>query len=125
MVWEGQLLCLDIVVKFLVVRASEREFAAEERIEQDSQGPNISRRPRILNLAHDFGRHIRRSSTEDLDLTFMRDACRESKVNNLDSLPSLIQKNVLKLDVTVGHVPLMAVVDCLDNLSPEELGFQL
>ena len=55
----------------------------------------------------------------------MRDACRETKVDKLDSLLRLIEKNVFKLDVSVCYITLMTVMDGLDDLAPQELRFEL
>ena len=52
-------------------------------------------------------------------------ACRESKIDKFDPLLCLIQEDVLKLDISVSYIALVAVVDGLDDLAPEELGFHL
>ena len=48
----------------------------------------------------------------------MRDASAEAEVNELDNRVSLIQQDVLELDVSMSDVPLMAVVDALHYLAP-------
>lgn len=48
----------------------------------------------------------------------MWNARRESEVDQLDSFFSFIEQYVLKFDVPVCDVPLVAVVNGLDDLSP-------
>jgi hypothetical protein len=55
----------------------------------------------------------------------VRDAGREAEVNQLGDGFGLVEKNVLQFDVSMRHVALMAVVDSLDYLSPQELGLKL
>ena len=45
MVWELELLFLNIIVQLLIVLTSEREFAAEKGIEEHTECPDIGRRP--------------------------------------------------------------------------------
>lgn len=54
----------------------------------------------------------------------MRDAGAETKVNKLDYSLSLVQKDVLQLDISVGHIALVAVVDTLDHLTPQKFGLE-
>ena len=75
MVWELKLLRTNILVELLVVLASEREFAAEKGVEKDTECPDISRRPRVLDFTHDFGSHVRGRATEDLDFPVVRYTC--------------------------------------------------
>ena len=55
----------------------------------------------------------------------MRNAGGEAKIDKLGLLLCLVKKDVLQLDVSVGYIPLMTIVDGLHNLSPEELRFEL
>lgn len=52
----------------------------------------------------------------------MRNASRKSKINEFDSSPGLIKQNILKFDISVGHVPLMQVMNTKDDLLPQEFG---
>ena len=49
----------------------------------------------------------------------------EAKIYHLRNGLRLIQQNVFKLNVSVGNVPLVAVVNTLHDLGPQKLGFQL
>ena len=55
----------------------------------------------------------------------MRNACREAEVNQLYSLFGLVEQDILKLNVSVCYVALVAVVNGLDDLSPDKLSLQL
>ena len=55
----------------------------------------------------------------------MRDACREAEIDHLDSLFGFVKEDVFELDVSVGDITLMAVVNALDDLAPEELSLEL
>lgn len=49
----------------------------------------------------------------------------EPEIDHFDPLFRLIQQNVLQLDVTMGHIALMAVMNGLNDLAPEEFGLKL
>jgi len=117
-VGELQLVEPNRVVQLLVILAFEGELAAQQREQEHAQRPDISRWARVLDLSHDFGSHIRGCTAEKLNLLFMRDAGRETKVNQLDSLLRLIEQDVFQLDVSVSYIALMTVVDGLDDLAP-------
>ena len=125
MVRELELLLADVLVKFLVIGASEGELTAEKGVQEDAKGPDISRRTGVLDLANDLRSHIGWSSTEYLDLPIMRNASGESKINQLDSLFCLVQQYVLQLDVPMRHISTVAVVNGLDYLAPQEFGLKL
>ena len=55
----------------------------------------------------------------------MRDACGETKIDELDALLRLIEQDILQLYVSVCYVSLMAIVYRLDDLTPQELSFKL
>ena len=55
----------------------------------------------------------------------MRDASGESEVNQLYSFLCFIKKNIFKFDVAMCYIALMAVVDCLNNLAPQEFSLEL
>lgn len=124
MVRKLQLLLAYVRIQFFVILASEREFTAQKSKKENSKGPNVRRRPRIFNFAHNFWSHIRRSSTENLDFSFVRNTRRETKIDQFYSLFGLVQQNVLQFDVSMSDVALMTIVDCLDNLSPQKFGLK-
>ena len=51
----------------------------------------------------------------------MRQARGEAKVNKLNALLCFIEKNVLKFDISVSYITLVAIVDSLHDLFPKEL----
>lgn len=55
----------------------------------------------------------------------MRQASREAKVNELNTLLCFIEKNVLKFDISVSYIALVTIVDGLHNLFPKELSLEL
>ena len=55
----------------------------------------------------------------------MRDASRETKIDQFDSLLGFIEQDIFKFDVSVGYIALVAIVDGLDDLAPEEFGLEL
>ena len=81
-----QLLLLDVSVELFVVLTSEWELATQESKEEHAEGPDICRRPRVLDLAHDLRCHVRRGSAEDLDFSLMWDTSGEAEINQFHSL---------------------------------------
>lgn len=55
----------------------------------------------------------------------MWNARRKSEIDQFDSLLCLVQEDVFKLDVSVSYITLVAVVDGLYDLAPQELGLHL
>jgi hypothetical protein len=115
---------VDLLVQLFVSGASEREAAIEQRVEQDSRCPDISRRSRILDLVDYLWRHVGGSAAEHLDLFIIGDASGKAVVNQLD-IPVFIQQYVLKLDVSVSDALPVAVLQRSDYLFEYPLGFFL
>ena len=113
------------MVQLLVVRAFERELAAEERVEKHAEGPDVRRGTRIFDLSDDFRSHIRWSPTEKLDLFVMGDACRKAEIYQLDSLLRLVQQDIFQLDIPMSYIALVAIVNRLDDLAPEKFCLEL
>ena len=75
MIGQWKLLLANIVVQLLIILAFEWEAAAKKSIEKNTECPDISWWACVFNLTYYFGRHVRRSSTEDLDFFLVRNAC--------------------------------------------------
>ena len=84
--------------------ALEWELAKQNRIGQNSHGPDISWRAEVLALTHDFGAHIGWRATEDFQGLIT--AATEAEVNQL-YLAFRIYKDVLQLDVSVSYLHLV------------------
>lgn len=50
---------------------------------------------------------------------------RKSKIDQLGHRFCLIQQDVLKFNISMRHIPLMAVINALYDLCPQKFGFQL
>ena len=115
---ERQLFLANIGVQLLVVLALEWESAAKEGIEENTERPHVDGRSGVFNLAHDLRGHVRRSTTENFDLLLVWNASREPKIDQLHSRSGLIEQNVFKFDVSMGHISLMKIVNSENNLLP-------
>ena len=80
MLGEIELTLGDLPVQVSVVRAAERELPAQHGEEEDARGPDISWRPIVLFLAHNFRAHVARCPTEDLELDVARRTAAEAKI---------------------------------------------
>lgn len=54
----------------------------------------------------------------------MRNTSGKSKVDHFNDGLSLIQQDILQFDISVSHIPLMAVVNCLHDLNPQKLSLK-
>ena len=118
MLGELNLLGLDIMVQLFIILPSKGEFAAEKSIEKHAKSPNISWRTWVFYFAHYFWSHVGWGAAEYFDFALMRNACWETKVYQFDSFIGLIEKYILKFDISVRDISLMAIVNWLYNLSP-------
>ena len=48
------------------------------------------------------------------------DYLREAEINQLDSLLRLVQQDIFQLDIPMSYIALVAIVNRLDDLAPEE-----
>lgn len=55
----------------------------------------------------------------------MRNARRKTKINEFDPCSGFVEQNVLKLDVSVSHIPLMEIMNSKHDLLPQKLSFYL
>ena len=70
----------DLPVEVFVVLAAERKLPTQHGEEEDSRGPDISRRAIVLLLADNLGAHVAGRSAENLQLDVLRRAAAEAKV---------------------------------------------
>lgn len=124
-VLEWQLLLADVLIELLVVLAFERKPSAKESVQEDTQRPDISGWACVFYFTYDFRCHVRGRATENLDFFLVRNASRESEVDELDPSPGFVQQNIFQLDVSMRHVPLVQVVDTKHDLLPQEFGLDL
>ncbi len=125
MVWELKLIESNSIVKLLIILTFEREFTAEQSEQEHTQRPDISRWSRVFHFSHNLRSHVRWSSTEELDLFFVGNARRKTEVNQFDTFFGFIEQDILKFNVTMCYIALMAVVDSLDHLAPQKFGLKL
>ena len=125
MIWELNLFIAYARVQLFVVSAFERKFATQKCKQQNARSPYVCWSTRILDFTHDFWCHVTWRPTENLDFPFVWYASTEAKIDQFRDGLGLIEQNVLKLDISVTHVPLVTVINTLDNLLPQEFGFQL
>ena len=97
------------LVQILGFLPLKRKATVEHRVKQYACGPDVSGRPRVLPPLHDLGRHVRRRPAKHLELGVGVRAAAETEINKLDLL-LLVDDNVLQLDVPVGHIPFMQVL---------------
>ena len=55
----------------------------------------------------------------------MGNTSREAEIDQLNSLFRLVKEDVLEFDIPMSYIALVAIVDRLDDLPPEELGLKL
>lgn len=54
----------------------------------------------------------------------MRNTSAEPKVNHFDNCLGLVQQDIFQFHIPMRHIPLVAIVDRLYHLNPQELGFE-
>lgn len=109
MFWIVKLPTSYLLIQVLVVHSSEWELTTEHSKEKNSTGPDISRWSIVLFFAHYFWTHVRGCTTENLEFDVSTRAAAEPEVNQLNNTP-FVDNDVLKLDVSVCHIPLVEVV---------------
>ena len=124
MVRKLQVLRSYIVIQFFIVLATEWELPAKKCVQEDTESPDVGRWARVFDLAHDLWCHIAWRPAENLDFPLMWDAGTKPKVDHFDPLFRLIEQYVLQLDVTMGYIALMTVMNCLNDLAPEEFSLE-
>ena len=82
-------------IELFVIGSSEWKTATEHGIEKYSQSPDVSRRSCILYFTHDLWSHVAGGPTEDLDLSVIRNAGAEAKINDLERVAVPIKQQVL------------------------------
>lgn len=90
----------NFLLQVLVIRALERKTTVQHCVQQHPTGLNVDRRPTVLLLEHDLGRHLARRAAEDAHLLVVGDAGREAEVDQLHVLP-LVEQHVFQFDVAV------------------------
>ena len=81
---------------------SEGEAAVKQHKEKHSKSPHIYRRSSVLDLLHDFGRHVAWGTAEHPDPLLDGDAGAEPEVYEFDS-SFLADDYVLEFDVSVAY----------------------
>jgi len=112
-------------VQFFVILTLEGEFSTQKSKKQNSERPNVSRRPRILYLTHNFRSHVTRCSAENFHFALVWNAGTEPKVDHFYDGFSFIEQNILQLYVSMSDIPLMTIVNRLYNLSPKVFCLEL
>lgn len=125
MIRKRQLFLANVRIQLLVILTLEWESTAKEGIQKDTQCPDVDWRSSVFNFTNDFRCHIRWSTAENFDFLLMWDTSRKTKINEFDSRPGFIEQNVLKFDVSVGHISLMQIMNSKYDLLPQELSFDL
>ena len=104
-----------LAVQLFVILAPVWELPAEECEEENTRGVDVSWWSAEFNFPDDLGGHVRGRSAEDLDLLLIRNACRETKINQLDLMP-LVEHYILQLDVSVSDALAVQVLQSIDQL---------
>lgn len=102
MIWDNELAFHDLLVEVFIVLSPKGETAAEESKEENSTCPNVCRRSAKLLFSHYLWSHVRRCTTEDLNLFIIRNTGTESKIDNLDVALS-IKHHIFELNVSVAN----------------------
>jgi len=111
-------------VQLFIILSFEWESTTQQCKQQNTQSPDVSWRPRILDFADNFGGHVAGRSTENLNLALVGNTSWKAKINQFSDSLSFIKEDVLQLDISVRHIPLVTIVDSLDHLRPQELGLK-
>jgi len=108
MFWVCEFTLSYFLVQFFVILASEGKLSAQHRKQENAGRPDISRWSYILFFHNNFRAHVRRRAAEHFQLGFTGGATTKSKVNQFDD-PSVVNYDVLQLDIPVCHITLMQV----------------
>lgn len=85
----------------LQVLPVEGQRAADERVEDDAQAPDVHLGPVVFFALEEFGRGVRRRAAEGVQLVAQRELVAEAKVGDLD-VPVGVQQQVLRLKTANG-----------------------
>ena len=97
---------------------SERWMLSNHDEENDSCGENVDRFTFVWLFQMDFRRHVVKCSKNCLEVALSISPhgwCSEAKVCDFESILS-IQQNVLRFEISMAHLVLVAVVEPLQNL---------
>lgn len=84
MIRDNELAFHNLLVEIFIILTSEWEASTEESKQKDSASPYVSWRSAELFFCHNFWSHIRRCSTENLNLFIVWNACAKSEIDNLN-----------------------------------------
>ena len=106
----------DVLVRLPI----ERRHAREENVRNDTTGPDIALM--VVVFVEDLGRDVvwRAKLLVEVTVRVIDQGCTEIDDLDLVELLVLLKKDVLRLEITVHNVPLMAVVDAGEDLFHED-----
>ena len=102
----------DAAVQVVYMLALEGEVSADERVEHDTERPEI----RLLSIfaLDDFWRHVVRSACHCGQIALLFRCLGETEVDE-SHMVVFCDHDVVRLDISVHDVQCVAVIDCLEQ----------
>lgn len=115
---------LDLCMQLWHALVVKWHLSTDQDIENDTKTPDVYFRPCVLFGLEELGGGKVQTTAECLELVPRREEVAKPKINNFN-VPSLADKNVLDLEVTVDDAVSVAVVERAGDLAGELAGLLL